>query len=97
MKHPIVPFHDNFSDRYTVIVSADDHRQAGFTPIAVRRGERRSVDLMLLPKPSRFEVAAWADLPASFARLLGAGVTPAEAEARYAALARDRPASLPRY
>jgi hypothetical protein len=90
----VVPFHDNFSDRYTVIVSADDHRQAGFTPIAVRRGERRSVDLMLLPKPSRFEVAAWADLPASFARLLGAGVTPTEAEARYAALARDRPASL---
>jgi hypothetical protein len=90
----VVPFHDNFSDRYTVIVSARGHRQAGFTPVIVREGERRSVDLMLVPKRSRFEFAAWADLPAPFARLLGAGVTPAQAKARYAALAGTRPSSL---
>ena len=90
----VVPFHDNLADRYTVIVSADGHRQAGFTPVLVRGGERRRVDLMLLPKPSRFAFAAWADLPAPFAGLLAAGVPPADAEARYAGLMRDRPASL---
>jgi hypothetical protein len=89
-----VPFHDNLADRYTVIVSADHHRQAGFTPVVVRGGQARSLDLMLLPKPSRFAFAAWADLPVAMRALLGAGVTADAAAARYAALMRDRPASL---
>lgn len=90
----VVPFRDSLADRHTVIVSADDRRQAGFTPVVVRGGERRSVDLMLLPKRHRFQFAAWADLPATFARLLGAGLTPAEAEIRYTSVMRDRSASL---
>jgi hypothetical protein len=90
----VVPFHDNLADRYTVIVSADHHRQAGFTPVVVRRGQERSLDLMLLPKPHRFAFAAWADLPAAIRGLLAAGVNAVAAGARYADLMRDRPASL---
>jgi hypothetical protein len=90
----VVPFHDNLADRYTVIVSADRHRQAGFTPVVVHEGSRRSVDLMLLPKPGRFEFAAWADLPAAVGALLGAGASRAEAESRYLRLMQDRPPAL---
>ena len=89
-----VPFRDNLADRYTVIVSADHHRQAGFTPVAVRAGERRPVDLMLLPKPYRFAFAAWRDLPVATRALLGAGVPPAKAQARYTRLMRERPVAL---
>jgi len=89
-----VPFHDNLADRYTVIVSADHHRQAGFTPVPVRGGQRRSLDLMLLPKPSRFAFAAWAELPAAVRGLLEAGATPAEAAARYTGLMADRAPAL---
>ena len=90
----VVPFNDDMADRYTVLVSADHHRQAGFTPVLIRRGERRRVDLMLLPEPCRFELEAWSDLPTAFRRLLGADAAPAQAEERYAAVMRDAPASL---
>jgi hypothetical protein len=90
----IVPFSDNMADRYTMLVSADHYRQAGFTPLVVHGGERRAVDLMLLPKPFRFEFKAWADLPIAFAGPLGAGVTPPQAEARYTGVMRDKPPSL---
>jgi len=90
----VVPFHDNLADRYTIIVSADHHRQAGFTPVTVRRAARRSVDLMLLPKPYRFDFARWADLPGAVRTLLGADASPAAAAERYLRLGRDRPAAL---
>lgn len=89
-----VPFHDNMADRYTVIVSADHYRQAGLTPITISAGDRRPVDLMLLPKPYRYDFTDWSDLPTPFAALLNRGITASDAEARYMEMVGDRPQAL---
>src|SRR5439155_16752634 len=44
-----LPFFDNFGDNYTVIVSSDGHRQAGFTPIKLSPTISSKVDIMLIP------------------------------------------------
>jgi hypothetical protein len=72
-----------------VVVWAEDYLQAGFTPIPLKAGVLRTVDLMLLPKSSTFNFgqANWKDLsknrPALFRLLsLGTASTP-EARERY--------------
>src|SRR5215475_2975149 len=43
-------FHDNFMDSYTVIVSASDYKQAGFTPVRLSPSAPTTLDLMLIPR-----------------------------------------------
>jgi hypothetical protein len=81
-----VEFFNNFSDDYTVIVSAKKHHDAGFFPVKVAQGEAHHLDLMLLPKKSRYDFtrAAWDKLkranPALIA-ILASGL-PSEVAAR---------------
>ena len=62
-----VPFFNNFGDDYTVIVTASQHRDAGFFPVKVALGQTPRLDLMLMPKKSRynFAQAAWDKLKKS--------------------------------
>ena len=49
-----VDFFDNFADNYTVVVSADDYRDAGFFPVKVFPKVLADANLMLMPKdPNR--------------------------------------------
>ncbi|HLG14722.1 MAG TPA: hypothetical protein VJH03_09515 [Blastocatellia bacterium] len=90
---------DNLGDRYAVIAYADNHSQAGFTPVKVARNATSRVDLMLLPKEGtfRFDDAAWPVLQQTHPKLfevLSAGVTSAQAEERYNQLMQQEPAKL---
>lgn len=58
------PFVDNFTDRYTVIVSGKGYRQAGFHPVMLKVDTETPVDLMLLRVNSTFQFreALWKNL-----------------------------------
>jgi hypothetical protein len=45
---------DNLDDRYTVLVSAKDHTDAGFTPVTVKATESVSLDLMMVRREADF-------------------------------------------
>ena len=94
-----LPFHNNFGDRYAVVVSADHHRQAGFHPVHVGKNVETKLDLMLVPKHVRFnfERAGWGAIGSSHPRvrnLLAAGIDPAAAEDRYNQLMDEQPEAL---
>lgn len=52
-----LPVFDNLQDRYRVIVSADDHEDAGLHPVVVKAGEI-ALELMLVPKHPVYNFAA---------------------------------------
>lgn len=95
-----VPFYNNFGDNYTVIVSANDHQQAGFHPVRVDKDEEQTLYLMLLPDDTSFDFSAatWEALGDTHSELrdfFAAGSQdPAEAEARYNELMDNQPKSL---
>jgi hypothetical protein len=90
-----LPFYDNFGDNYTVIVSSDGYRQAGFTPIKLSPTISSRVDLMLIPDDGQFNfsAASWdwtkANLP-----FLADEIDDADGRARYEDLMENKPASL---
>jgi hypothetical protein len=59
-----LPFANNFTDRYAVIVSGKGYQQAGFHPVHLQVGAETPVDLMLLPEDGafRFRNALWSAL-----------------------------------
>ncbi len=57
-----VPFNDNLVDNYTVLVTADDHVDAGFTPVKVNPDLDQHADLMLLSDGAKFQFARWAEI-----------------------------------
>lgn len=92
-----VPFYDNLSDNYTVNVTGKAAADAGFFPVHVDPEAPSVVDLMLLPKPFKydFDQADWdliekSHVAASAALAYGAS-TPAAAKARYDALLQTGP------
>ena len=95
-----VPFYNNFGDNYAAIVYADHYQQAGFHPIHVRKEIPQTLDLMLLPKRTRFDFskATWealGDTHSSLRQLLAAGsADPAAAESRYNELMDNQPKAL---
>ena len=93
-----LPFFNNFTDSYTVLASADDHRQAGFTPAPVTPQTPGVVDLMLLPDDATFDFreARWDALTQDplYRRLLTAGTAGAAARNRYLEVLENRPAAL---
>ncbi len=95
-----VPFYDNFGDRYTVIASADSHKQAGFTPINVSRTLPQALDLMLLPNDGtfRFANASWSNVQQTYPEihsiLAGGAATEADAQTRYEDLMENHPPAL---
>jgi hypothetical protein len=84
-----VLFYNNFGDNYAAIVWAKHYQQAGFHPIHVRKDVAQTLDLMPLPKSTRFDFSAatWGalgDSHSALQRLLGAGsANTSEAEDRY--------------
>src|SRR5713226_8185730 len=54
-----VDFFDNFADNYTVLVSADDYRDAGFFPVKVSPRMAQEVNLMLVPSDATFQFDPW--------------------------------------
>lgn len=95
-----LPVHDNFRDNYTVIVSADGYRQAGFQPVKLEPGTLNRVSLMLLPANGSFNFAAarWDALAATHAalvKLLSHGAaSEAAARDRYEQLMENKEACL---
>jgi len=90
-----LPFYDNFGDNYTVIVSSDGYRQAGFTPAKLSPSISSSIDLMLIPGDGQFNFATapgvWAKTNLPF---MGNGMDDPAGEARIRNLIENKPASL---
>src|SRR5215475_3790658 len=63
-----VPFSDNFKDNYTVLVSCDRYRDAGFFPVKVSPDVSSMVDLMLVPKKAKYEFLSWSQLKVNYKR-----------------------------
>jgi len=95
-----LPIYNNFGDNYTVLVSADGYKDAGFTPVKMFAGAVQSVDLMLMPNDATFNFhdAAWPTLKQThpnFAALLAQGAADDNAaQDRYTQLMENQPGSL---
>ena len=87
-----LPVRDNFVDRHTVLVSAKDHQDAGFTPLTIKPGSQ-TLDLMMLRRDTGFTFESFADLAGrpELLRFLR-GDRPGEAETLYARLLMNPPA-----
>src|SRR6266849_8241423 len=89
-----VDFFDNFADNYTVLVSADGYRDAGFFPVKVSPQDPRVVSLMLAPKDPSVEFDPWDVLVANYPKIAQfLSLTPAATSAKdnYAASVEDHP------
>lgn len=52
-----LPFYDNYGDRYTVLVSADGYKDAGFFPVKLSDKYTQTLDVMLVSKTPGFSFA----------------------------------------
>jgi len=79
-----LPFFDNFGDNYTVLVSLDGHKDAGFTPVKLSSSLPVTLDIMLVSNDPGFSFvnARWAEVSAAYP-FVGADVDNAAGEARY--------------
>jgi hypothetical protein len=89
-------FHDNFGDRYTVLVSSKGFKQAGYFPVKLRRGDTVPVDLMLLPNNYRlnFDEASWGQLKVrmpAFHSMVSSGLSDHDARLRWEKLLAEKP------
>src|SRR6266481_5508871 len=92
-----VPFSDNFKDNYTVLVTCDGYRDAGFFPVKVSPDLAATVDLMLVPKKAKYQFLTWNQLKANyrrFADFLNCEDNEVATKGHYEELPQDRPASL---
>ncbi|HET6206149.1 MAG TPA: hypothetical protein VFD98_05025 [Terracidiphilus sp.] len=90
-----LPFYDNFGDNYRVIVSTDDHKQAGFFPVVLSNKYLRTLDIMLVPNDPGFSFvnARWEAVSAKYP-FLANGVDNATGAARYDMLLDQQERSL---
>jgi hypothetical protein len=89
-----VDFFDNFADNYTVLVSAEGYRDAGFFPVKVSPRVLADLSVMLIPNDPSFEFDPWDVLVANHpgtSHLLS--LTPAvpNASDNYSASVEDHP------
>jgi hypothetical protein len=94
-----LPFANNFTDRYTVIVSGKGYRQAGFHPVPLDSNAETLVDLMLLPNDAtfRFHEARWSVLRLTHPKwttFLKGTLSEAKAEERHGQWMEDTPEHL---
>jgi hypothetical protein len=94
---------DNFADNYTIIVTRGGYRDSGFFPVKIASSAVSAVDVMLIPKKTKYNFAAasWDALKNSAKRnerqvwqLLAAGIPEAEAKAHYESLTSSKPQSV---
>jgi hypothetical protein len=90
-----LPFYDNFGDKYRVIVSTDNHKQAGFFPVVLSNKYSRTLDIMLVPNDPGFSFvnARWEAVSAKYP-FLANGVDNATGSARYDMLLDQQEQSL---
>jgi hypothetical protein len=92
-----VPFSNNFVDNYTVLVTADGYRDAGFFPLKVSLTHELPVDLMLVPKKATYQFLPWDDLKAQYplaAKFFACAGRENEAKGHYEELRQNKPAAL---
>src|ERR1700722_16057948 len=90
-----LPFHNNFSDNYSIVAFSDAYEQAGFQPVAIGTKAPAPLDLMLLPKDGKFHFAGaqWIDIMAQkplVGEIFAASTTGAAGDV-YAELMEDHP------
>lgn len=90
-----LPFYDNAGDYYSILVSADKYRQAGFFPVKLSPQQPVTLDLMLVPKDPQlnFADAKWDTIEAQLP-FLSAGIGDAAGEQRYEDAMENKPKSL---
>jgi hypothetical protein len=90
-----LPFYDNAGDNYSILVSADKYRQAGFFPVKLSPQQPVTLDLMLVPKDPQlnFADAKWDTIEAQLP-FLSAGIGDAAGEQRYEDAMENKPKSL---
>jgi hypothetical protein len=89
-----VDFFDNFADNYTVLVSADDYRDAGFFPVKVSPSLVQDLSLMLVPNEPSFQFDPWDVLTANHPKITKfLSLTPpaGSAQDNYASVVENHP------
>lgn len=64
-----VDYFDNFADNYSVLVSADGYRDAGFFPVKVSPKVLADLSVMLIPANPSFEFDSWDVLVANHPKI----------------------------
>ena len=79
-----LPFYDNLGDNYSVLVSADGYKDAGFYPVKLSNSYLKTLDIMLVSNTPGFSFvnARWNAAKALYP-FLGSDVDDAAGEARY--------------
>ena len=90
-----LPFFDNFGDNYSVLVSCDGHKQAGFVPVKLSNSYLTTLDIMLIGNdPSiNFANGLWPAAKTVYP-FLGSDVDAAAGEQRYSDLLENSPKVL---
>jgi len=94
-----LPYHDNFKDAYSIVVSLKGYKQGGIFPVKLSSGKTVKADVMVLPKNGKFDFsqASWPALQESdpeLIALLSAGLPQPAARQRYETLMAQRPNDL---
>ena len=92
-----VDFFDNFADNYTVLVSADGYRDAGFFPVRVARRTPQNVSLMLIPSKPALQFEPWdviATSPAPIAKFLSLSSVSGHPQDDYSENVESRPRQM---
>jgi hypothetical protein len=79
-----LPFFDNFGDNYSVLVSSDGYKQAGFFPVKLSNSYVRTLDIMLIKNDPAFNFAnaRWPAAKSAYP-FIASGVDDATGERRY--------------
>ncbi len=91
---PGLEVRDNLADRYTILVSAKDHSDAGFTPVVLKANSQQVVALMMMRREADFVFEDFATIGALInLQTIQGGRTLEEAEPLYERLRQhDKPA-----
>jgi hypothetical protein len=90
-----LPFFDNYGDNYTVLVSTDGYKDAGFYPVKLSQDYVRTLDVMLVSKTPGFNFAqaTWPVAKAKYG-FLGSDVDDPTGKTRYDDLLDRSPKAL---
>jgi hypothetical protein len=79
-----LPFYNNLFDNYTVVVSCDGYKQAGYQPVKLSNSYRTTLDIMLIPNDPGFSFvnARWNTAKVDYP-FVAAGADNAAGEQRY--------------
>jgi hypothetical protein len=90
-----LPFFDNFGDNYSILVSANGYKQAGYQPVTLSDAYLTTLNIMLIPNTPNFNFAGglWPAAKDTYP-FLAAGANDAKGEQRYNDLLENKPPSL---